>query len=210
VYKTKNRLTTKENEVKKLLQRSVLAAALLAAAFTAFAQTAVVQSLNNVYNRAATYKAAANVTLASTPTIAFALVGSATKTVYVKDISVSCVKTSLGSSNVTVIRSNTALTGGTSTAPTAVPVDSTNSSATATVAAYTANPGGYTPLSLVMEYVPFVAPAEANNKGLTRIYSAGMDQHIVLRGVSQSVAVNFAGATLTGGVCSFSVTWMEQ
>lgn len=176
------------------------------------AQNAVVQSVNNLFNRGQTYISTRTVTLASSPTDVFLLTGSATRTVYVKEISVSCTKTTGGYINAVVYKRSSAhskLTAGVS--PTITALDSSNGAATAVVSAYTSNPSSLpTGTSIMAQYIAMPAPATlADSRGLTKLWGAGMEQHLVLRGTSQHVAVGFDGATTTGAVCVFNVIWVE-
>ena len=175
------------------------------------AQQAVVDSLRNVINREATYTANANVTLASTPTEIFYLTGSATKTVFVREVSVQCTKTASGYVLAYLMKRSTATTGGTSAIPTVIPLDSSNSTATAVARSFTANPTVGTGVSIAQLYLPFISTATYTEPSVVKYrWGTGMEQSLILRGVAQAVAVNFGGGTTTGGVCNVHVTWMEQ
>jgi Tfp pilus assembly protein FimT len=96
---------------------AVIAAALLLANSFAVAQTATVPSVNSLSNRAATYRAViTGIATASTPTDIFRISGSATKTVYIKRISVDGVKTTSGTLLVNLIKRSTANSDGTTVA----------------------------------------------------------------------------------------------
>lgn len=191
-----------------------LLAGLAAVAFaaSAFAQQAVVQSVNNIFNKVATYEGSGTETLAGTPTDVFLISGSATKTVYIKSLDVSCVKTTAGQAIVNLIKRSTANSGA-STTVTAVPLDSADVAATAAVRYYSVNP---TPGSAVgtisRRYMTFPAPATAAWGALPEVWNWGQaqDRYLVLRGTGQSLAVNMGGATLTGAVCTYSIKWMEM
>ena len=177
----------------------------------AFAQQAVVDALRNVTNREATYTANANISLATTPTEIFYLTGSATKTVYVREVTVQCTKTASGYVLGYLMKRSTATTGGTSATPTVIPLDSGNSTATAVAKSFTANPTVGTGVSLAQLYVPFISTATYTEPSIVRYrWGEGMEQNLVLRGVAQAVAINFNAGTTTGGVCNVHVTWMEQ
>jgi hypothetical protein len=117
----------------------------------------------------------------------FCVYGSATRLVKIKAIRVSGVKTTAEAPLFHVIKRSTAATGGTSTAPTATPLDTTQTltAATATVAAYTA---------LDFLWVP------------PNLYS-----DVRLRGVAQGVCLNAPAAFTTDGpTLAVEVTWTEQ
>jgi hypothetical protein len=198
----------------KKLRLLAVAAALAAVSSAALAQTAVIQSLNNVVNRAATYSAvAAAFTLAATPTDVCILNGSATKTIYVTKVSVSGLKTTAGLSQVVLAKRSVANTGGTAVAGTEVPSDSSDAAATGTFQHYTANP---TPGALVgniyQNYMLFAAPAGTTDGVMREVFFSGanMTKPIRLSGVAEGLAVNLAGATLTGGTFNCTFEWIER
>lgn len=197
--------------------KKLLAAVAVAVAFasSAFAQTSVVQSSTNVNSgKNATYRAAAkSFTLAATPTNVCVLTGSATKTVYVKSVSVTGLKTTAGLSQVLLRKQTVADTGGTPVAGTAVAMDSTSSAATAAVAHYTANPTVGTGTVFYSNYMLFQAPAGTSDVNVHRIRfgeDADTGQYGVLRGVAQQIAVALDGATLTGGTFNCNWEWIEK
>lgn len=192
---------------------AVLALALSALALPALSQTAVVISQQSVVNKLGTYQAASkNFTLAATPTDVCTLTGSASKTIYVKKISVSGLKTTAGLSQVTLYKRTVADTGGTAVALTEVAADSTNATAAAAAAHYTANPTTGTGTIIYSNYMSFQAPAGTTDIQPHLIEFGGIDlsQYLVLRGTAEQVAVNLDGATLTGGVFNCSWEWMER
>lgn len=192
--------------------RLLAGAVALAFAGAALAQTAVVQSVNNLFNKGATYHVAAkNFTLAATPTDVCILNGSATKTVYVTKVSVSGLKTTAGLSQVTLFKRTTANTGGTAVAGTEVAADTANAAATAAFQHYTANPTPGTGTIIYSNYMLFAAPAGTTDGVMREVFFGDkMNQFAVLRGVAQGLAVNLDGATLTGGVFNCSFEWVER
>ncbi len=182
-------------------------------ASTAFAQTSVVPSQSSLDLKAATYRAASkNFTLAATPGDVCTLTGSASKTVYVKRISVSGTKTTAGLSQVTLYKRTTADTGGTAVQLTEVALDSTQSAATAAAAHYTANPTAGAGTIIYSNYMSFMAPAGASDIQPHTVQFGGLDlsQYVVLRGTTEQLAVNLDGATLTGGIFNCAWEWMEK
>lgn len=195
---------------------AVLLLALGLFASAAFAQTATVNSLANVTNRAGTYTATYSYTLIGTPTEIFYLKGSATKTVFVQSIKLTCTLTTAAQATVTLVKRTSATTIVSAVAATAMPDDSQNTAATAVPYVYisgtAANPTVGTGTSIVMATVPFLAPgtAAAGANGFSYEWGNGMDQYLTLRGVAQGLAINMAGATLTGAACQVTARWIER
>lgn len=159
--------------------------------------------------RAKTYSASASVAAAAAATDIFTLTGNASNTAYVTRVVVSGIQTTAGLADIQLIKYSTAATGGTSTAPTAVPHDSLDAAAASTCLAYTANPTtgsavgtfrrGYIPVAGATSVVNPVVVFEFGDKG----------KPLTLRGITQYIAVNLGGATLTGGTFDVSVEWYE-
>lgn len=192
----------------------------LLAVSVAFAQTATVNSLSNVTNRAATYHASILITPVATPTDIFILKGSATKTVFVKSLGLTCLQGTVGTYTpvylykriVANVQRDAYLLSG--IAVSAVAADSSDSAATAAPTYYTGNVGisdvsgpilvkGVQLFSSTAASAPPGTPIEQN-------WGTGMDRYIVLRGVAQGLAVNLAGATVTGATCHVNVSWIER
>jgi hypothetical protein len=157
-----------------------------------------------------TYSASANVTVAAAATDIFTITGSATATVFVTRVVVSGVQTTAGLVDVVLALRSTANTAGTSGAATAVPHDSTDAAATGTVLAYTANPTtGNLVGNVKRAYVAVDAPASAVSSPGFVFDFGDKGRALTLRGITQVLAVNLAGATVTGGVFDISVEWYE-
>lgn len=160
------------------------------------------------------YSAAATaLALVASATDIYTVTGSATKTIKITRIQMTCVATAAATIDVILLKRSAADTAGTSTAPTRVPNDSADAAATATVLAYTANP---TPGALVGNLraikanvataaTPAIAPTtvlwSANDNGA---------RPITLRGVAEVVAINLNGATIAGGSCNIDSEWTEE
>lgn len=160
-------------------------------------------------------------TAAASATDVATVVGSASKTVRVLKIllAYSNSVTAAGAPNqFTIIKRSAANTGGTSTALTAVPLDSTNAAATCSAVNYTANPGalgaavGNVTSSVVSGTLTIVSSAGASSAPNQVVLFAAdkFGQPIVLRGVAQCVSVNANGASLTGTNPLISVTFVVQ
>jgi hypothetical protein len=152
---------------------------------------------------------------AASATDIFTITGSATKTVRVIRVEVSGIATTILDTSVAlIVRSSADLTG-TSTSPAAVPYDSTNAAATATIKAYTANPGtlGTTVGTIRSSKLLFnlAAPTAGSESGrLIEDFGDRPTQAVVLRGVAQVLAVNLAGVTVAGGSVDISIEFTEE
>lgn len=139
----------------------------------------------------------------------FTITGSATKTIRINKIRVTGTTTS-GSAIKTVfnlIKRSTAATGGTRVAATAVPHDSTNAAATATVGHYTANPTVGTPVGTIRSIAGSVSATGISGGDI--VFEFEINQPIILRGITEQLAVNLNGVTITGPIMSISVDWSE-
>jgi hypothetical protein len=198
--------------VKRKFLHLALAAAFAVSASAAFAQTGVVQSINNLFNKAATYSASSSQTLAATPTDVFLLPGSANKTIYVKSVEVSCVKTTAGQSSVSLVKQST-LGSGAAVSVTPVKMDTNDVASDVAMSFFTVNPTSGTDIGVVASgYITFPAPATAGFGSHIHRWFFGdqIDRYLVLRGANENLVLNMGGATLTGAVCSYTVTWMER
>lgn len=158
---------------------------------------------------------ATSIAVAVSATDIFTITGSATKTIAIKRISVSAIATSPSNAIIQLIKRSTANTGGTSTASTAVPYDSNNGVASATVLAYTANPTTGTQVGILNSTrLPVGVGAPGNSTPIASaerdlFLSSSRGQDIILRGVSQVLAINLSGVTIAGGSFSCDVEWTE-
>ena len=143
--------------------------------------------------------------------------GSATKTIRVTKILLSGSQTTGGTVAIQLIKRSTTNTGGTSTTSTAVPNDSNDAAATATVLSYTTNPSALGTsigtLKSLRTQVPNTTATSENSAtfGYWELYKADTPaKAIVLRGASQGLCINFGGVTVTGGSFSYVVEWTEE
>ena len=160
-----------------------------------------------------TYAASVNgLVLAALATDIFTITGSASKTIRVTQVRFNAIQTTAAQVGVVLLRRSTADTAGTSTVQAAVPYDTANAAATATVTAYTANPTTGTlvgNLFVQRVFVPGMATA-TDAQGLSETFGDFGQQPFVLRGVAQQLAINLAGVTVTGGAASITVEWTES
>lgn len=169
----------------------------------------------NVYNGGVvpTYSAAKRaLALAATPTDAVVIVGSATKTVRIRRIGLSCAAaTATQVIPLEILKRSAAGSGGTSTAATVVPNDSGSAAGTAVVNLFTANPTVGTPVGVVRAPVVSCALLTTAGANVTLSFSEFNDQPIVLRGVAESLAINLAGVTLANATTlNVDVEWTEE
>lgn len=150
------------------------------------------------------------VTLAATPSDIAVLPGNGTTNVYVTQVQVSCTQTTTGAIDVFLIKRSTADAGGASTNMTVGPMDSSDAANNSTPVAYTANPSTGTIAARVdVQKITFGAPAGAFAVG-PYIWTPPPGQTVVLRGATQSLAVNLNGQTTTGAVCDVRFNWTEK
>ena len=151
---------------------------------------------------------------AATATDIFEIKGSATKTVRITRIAVSGVATAAGAYVFQLIKRSTANTTGTSSAPTPVPHDSNSAAATATLKAYTANPGALgTAVGTIRAQrgtVNTAATPAVPNVPVVFEFGRNNDQACVLRGVLESLNLSLNGVTMTGGLLEVEITWTEE
>lgn len=156
----------------------------------------------------------------SSATDIWTMYGSSSKTVKIYRITIHYLGTTIGQANFTLLRRSSTNSGGTSSATTAAKLDSTNSSATATVNAYTANPSSLgTGAGQLAAF--FLVPIYQTNNVInshdvcveTPIFEYNLlGQPIVLRGTSEGIALNCGGTSPTGGTVKISirVTFTEE
>lgn len=195
------------SKLKSLILIASLSLALVAPAAAQF------QPTPSNPTRTSTYKASAIVTTAASATDIFNIKGSASKVVTITGIECSGIATTAGVANLQLVKRSTANTGGTSTAPTVVPVQSTLSAGTAVVLAYTANPTVGTAVGTVGgKVVGLPLATGAGGGGVSwNFVDNQYAQPIVLRGVTQSLSINGNGATLApGATLNCTITWTES
>lgn len=162
--------------------------------------------------REASYACSANVTLAATPTDVVTIYGSATTNVRIRHVEVSGIATVAGGMQGTLTVRSTANTAGTSTATTAVPMDSTSAAATGTCRSYTANPTGLGTAVGAIRTVNIPMPLIAG--GVPPIvfdFSTRNSQPIILRGTAQGLVLNLGGGAVpTGGTVQVAIEWTEN
>jgi hypothetical protein len=146
-----------------------------------------------------------------TPTDMIAITGSATKTVAIVNFGLQIQSTAAALQTLYFIKRSAANTGGTATNPTAFALDSTNAAATAVVNLYSAAPAGLgaavgTVLPLQFSSSTLTTAGAQTSLG-TATSLLDLRQPVILRGVAESLALNYNGAALTAG---FAATWFVE
>lgn len=161
-----------------------------------------------------TYRAAASdVAPAATATDIATLCGSASSVVRVDRIEITADSTAAASMNFYIYKTSTANTGGATSAVAAVPMDSADPVATATVVKYTANPTLGT-RGLIISNL-YALPGAASS-GLPIVpwaedFSTRNDKALVLRGTGECAAVNLNGQVIPAGMTvHVGFTWTEE
>lgn len=161
-----------------------------------------------------TYSASSNgLVAAASATDIWTITGSATKTIKITRIVIGGRATAVANADIVLVKRSAADTGGTSTAPTAVPYDSLQGAATATLAAYTANPTTGTLVGNlgVYQYALGNLTTGVGHDELTLDFGgrAG-SKPIILRGAAEQFGINLAGVSYSGNLWDITVEWTEE
>lgn len=162
-----------------------------------------------------TYMAAsAAFTPDATPQDVFTITGNTTTNVYVLKAGISTTQTTEGVNAWFLAKRSTANSGGTAGAITAVPVQSGNAAAAATVVKYTGAPTAGTLIgNLWSGWLNSPKAATAGIGGLQGVeldFTSMYGQPIALLSTSQVLAWNFNGAALPVGLSVLAwMLWME-
>ena len=165
-------------------------------------------------NKETAYRASTPVfTTAASATDIFNFKGSGTKTIYIRKIVWKQANLTGGSTthSVYLLKRSTANSGGTSSAITAVPLDSSFPSATASGVYYTANPTVGTSLGALAHANRYYGsyPDIEIEAVLTDATKGGSP--IVLRGTGESISVNYNGVTDAIGTSAVvDIEWSEK
>ncbi len=155
------------------------------------------------------YSATGNVTVAASATDIAAIFGNATTTVQVTKVKVTGIQTTTGTPEILLIARSTANSGGTSSNMSVTKHEQADSANSSTPIVYTVNPTpGTSAGTLRRMYLPVGSAAS----GLSEEFEfAARDEikPIVLSGTAQGLVVNLNGATVTGGVFSIVIEWVE-
>lgn len=167
----------------------------------------------------ATYRASTIVPLAAAVTVNvpfFNILGSATKTITVKRITVSGMTlTAVGYFTINVEKLSTASSGGTSTTPVTVSLDSTNAAATAVVRAYTAAPTKGVLVGIIASWRALWQATTPAAAGVTDYFTFNFGdmretKGVILRGVAQEIALTFPVVLASVGTLAIDIEWTEE
>ena len=146
----------------------------------------------------------------ATSTDFFNITGSATRTVRVTRIVISGIATAAASVATQLIKRSTANTGGTPTGLTMAPHDLNNAAATALIQTYAANPTLGTSVGLPGAETLNLGAAGAAGR-IVFDFGTRNGQAGVLRGVAQSLNLNWNGAAVPAGtLLSIACEWTEE
>lgn len=167
----------------------------------------------------ATYRASTIIPLVAAVTVnvpIFNIIGSASKTVTVKRITVSGMTlTAVGYFTINIEKLSTASTGGTSTTPVCIPLDSTFGAATAVVRAYTAAPTKGGLVGTVASWRALWQATVAAAAGVTDYFTFNFGdmretKGVILRGVAQELALTFPVVLASAGTLAIDIEWTEE
>lgn len=154
--------------------------------------------------------AAGGIALAATATDIAILPGNATNTVYVTKIIISGIQATTGEALINIIKRSTANTVGTSAAMTSVQLDSADGNAVSLPLSYTANPTPGATVGIVDSIYLAVNGITAAQPSYYVFNFGERGKGVKLSGVSQGLAVNLNGVTLTGGNFVITYEWREE
>lgn len=149
---------------------------------------------------------------AATPTDIMVLTGSATKVIRVRRVRVGGLATTAGSMIPTLIRRSTANLTGTKTSPVPLQMDKSDAVPTATLDLYTVNPGtlGTVVGNFGAKRLLLGLVAVAND-WQEWVWDPLTSKGLVLRGILDSLAINFGGAAVpAGGTLDFEWEFTEE
>lgn len=160
-----------------------------------------------------TFRAAVlDLIIAAAATDIFTIAGANGKTVRVTSLRLSGIAGTAVTVSASIVKRSAANTGGTSTAPTAVPLDSASPAAAVTLAAYTDNPttSGTTVGIIATEKLTLPLTTTVVGKGAAVDFGIRNSQPVVLRNGAESLAVNLNGVTVSGPKINLDVEWTEE
>jgi hypothetical protein len=150
---------------------------------------------------------------AATPTDLVLLQGSSTKVIKVKRVLISGEATAAAQMTASMIRRSTAGSGGTATTITPARSDNTDAVATAVLKVFTANltAVGTAIATMIQRRVGLNPPAGLPASPVEISFGIRNDEPFVLRGTSDFLAINLAGAAVpAGGKIDIAIEWTEE
>lgn len=164
------------------------------------------QDIQNTYSASFT-----GLVTATTPTDIFTITGAVGKRIRIKYIYFDGEQTTSSTNRLYLVKRSTANTLGTSTTVVAVPEDSTQPAAKATVRAYTVNPTlGTLVGNLSIKRVRISTAGAAQNP----VEFGGKDgttyKDYVLNSASEVIALNLGSVSILGNILTISIVWTEE
>lgn len=168
-------------------------------------------------SRASFTAAISGLVVAAAATDFFTITGAPGKKITVNRIMVSGIATAATAVPLSVIKRSTANSGGTSTSPTAVPMNSNfpfaPPGAVATIRAYTANPASLGTAVGTVSAARIILSTASASVGSTplefnfeRMYHAP----VMLLDATEVLALNYGGATAAGNAIDLMIAWTEE
>ncbi len=160
----------------------------------------------------ATYSATVTANAAyATPTDLLVLPGSATKTIRLVRFDIASVATAAGIYTVHLVKRTAANTGGTSAAMTITKFDANDAAASAVPVTYSVVPTSVGAGSDIVADRLFQNTLSLQPERRTWLFGNGPMEAVVLRGVAQAFAVNFAAVALpAGSLFDMTIYWTEE
>jgi hypothetical protein len=160
----------------------------------------------------ATYSATVTANAAyATPTDLLVLPGSATKTIRLVRFDIASVATAAGIYTVHLVKRTAANTGGTSAAMTITKFDSNDAAASAVPVTYSVVPTSVGAGSDIIADRLFQNTLSLQPERRSWLFGNGPMEALVLRGVAQAFAVNFAAVALpAGSLFDMTIYWTEE
>lgn len=163
---------------------------------------------------APTYAAAfSNITVASAATDVWCIEGSASRRIKIIRFFAYGTKGTGSTERFNIIKRSALNTGGTSSLATNVSFDSTSTSPTAKVRAYTVNPTGLgTSVGLIYSNQMAVPGRGSSNRAghIDLDFKSNQHKPLMLRGATEAICLNFLGNTMSSNQWDFTVFWSEE
>lgn len=170
----------------------------------------------NVPNEKASFMAASSGLIpAAAASDIFTITGKAGRAIKINQIQISGIATAAAAVPISIIKRSTANTGGTATPVTAVGLDSANagSASNANVQAYTANPGALGTSLGSISTARMILSTVSASVGTAPIVFAFERMYMklpTLRDATESLCINYGGATAAGNSVDVSISWTEE
>lgn len=164
-----------------------------------------------------TYKVAGNVVAAAGTNAFLTLFGAAGKVIRINKITITGLTlTAVQYLRLAINKNSTAFTGGTSTNPTKVPIDSGSPASTATAAQYTVAPSGGGAITGSIAEKTILAQATTPAAGgyppeaIFDFSDKSGNTPIVLRGAAEGISALFPAAPATAVTLSYEIEYTED